>query len=281
MNHICENIFLIQTLIVLLLHLLNHKNINQNSYFYSLVASNCLPNKGCWSDLGGADFTNIENVTPHNIRQRFLHTAKNMDLSFIIQQPDSPVTKMVQLLQEKEVNWKNLTTIADELSQDNDSSQLLDVLLTQAIQRDAGNKVIEQLISKGAKPSEGLIFILAIKGNVYITSLLIEHGLDIHYSNKHGKNALDHSVEHFNSREMFDFLLAKNVAFNKPRDQLESLDYLLNKIGNIDYATELYYIERLINHGAVVRQRHKKKIHSIEQQYPKYFQAISLLMTLE
>ena len=40
----------------------------QSTYFYNLVANNCLPSKSCWSDAVGIDFDNIESVLVEDLR---------------------------------------------------------------------------------------------------------------------------------------------------------------------------------------------------------------------
>ena len=53
-----------------------YNSIKQNSYFFSLVGNNCLPNKGCWQDFGEADFTDVEDQLFGDLRNLISRTKR-------------------------------------------------------------------------------------------------------------------------------------------------------------------------------------------------------------
>ena len=91
-----------------------YNSIKQNSYFFSLVGNNCLPNKGCWQDFGGSDFTDIENKLFGDLRNLISRTKR---IGQVVKIKDDIISVKLTNLNIKEDMLLQAKTIYDFTSQ--------------------------------------------------------------------------------------------------------------------------------------------------------------------
>ena len=95
-----------------------------------------------------------------------------------------------------------------------------------------------------------------MRNNLALTKQLIPLGLDIHTVDSLGKSALHYTLNHYQSQEMFDFLLANGVSVEPLAKGFDLLDLALQRTSN--NMDGVYYVQKLIKSHAPITSSHKE-----------------------
>ena len=116
---------------------------------------------------------------------------------------------------------------------------------------------------------------LALRNNIKLTKELMPLGLDIHAVDSLGKNSLSHTLVSFQSKEMFDFLLASNVNVKPSSNGLDPLDMALQH--TLKNAQGVYYVKQLLAYGAPIESSHIQLFSQIQKYNPHNYKKIAVL----
>lgn len=163
--------------------------------------------------------------------------------------------------------WESFLEAEEKLEYENQES--LNFALSQALLHGAPYEVIEELISRGAQFNTQSMTFLAINNRVELTKKLIPLGLDIHAVDTNGKNGISHTLIGFQSKEMFDFLLYSQVSIKPSSNGFDPLDMALKSLIVNDVG--LYYVEKLVKHGARIEASHKQLLSQINEHNPSIY----------
>lgn len=168
--------------------------------------------------------------------------------------------------------WDNFSNTIDSL--DIIDSNALQSALTLAITQNAPIDTIKALVYRGAIFTPEILSLLAHSNNVKLTKQLIPLGLDIHQRDIFHKTGIQNTLEFFNSKQMFDFLLANGVAVNTP-DSLgrDALDMALMRL--LENYDGLYYATQLLEHGARISTSHRYLLNQLKISNPNAYQALA------
>ncbi|MCY7296286.1 hypothetical protein [Alteromonas sp. a30] len=169
-------------------------------------------------------------------------------------------------------SWQEILTIAAYF--DARSADSLDYILFQSISHNAPLSVVKRLLQQGATLQPHFINILAQKNNVKLAKKLVPLGLDLHGADLFGRNALHHVLTDFQSKEMFDYLLSKNVAVDAKMGDKDPLYLALKRA--LTHQDAVYYINALIGKGAPILDAHNTLLEQIRHDNPRVYQSISL-----
>ena len=173
-----------------------------------------------------------------------------------------------------------LATVERLIEQDtSDESQqdtgYYDFLLSLAVSQDAPAAFIQQLFDKGAKLADNVILSLAMGNKIAMAEQLLNHGLNLHYVDDNGKNAVSQSVLS-SHRKMFEFLTRHQVALESQTGQFDPLNYALQRIGKSLAAVA--FVEQLIILGKQVDESHKQQLELIRIEYPNIYHQLEALI---
>jgi len=152
--------------------------------------------------------------------------------------------------------------------------EFLSIALMQAIDNKAPFEIIEELLNQGATINPAAILTLSITNNVFLTKKLLNYGLDLHFVDPIGRNALSYVLKIGKAREMFDFLLEHGVSINPLKNALDPLDIALQTLTR--RRTGIYYVNQLLTRGAIIEPSHQELLTKLKNQYPNLYSQINI-----
>mgnify|MGYP000654265256 CR=1 FL=1 len=149
---------------------------------------------------------------------------------------------------------------------------VIQVALHQAIVNSADFEIITDLLDKGGEISSETAPLITTTNNLDLIKKLVPLGLDLHGIDSKGKNSLDHAMTMLPDREVFDYLLANNVSVKHDNQMMDALDKALN---HAMYSQDaIYFVERLVKHGAPIELSHRQILEKIHNESPKIYQSL-------
>jgi ankyrin repeat protein len=164
--------------------------------------------------------------------------------------------KLLNALNNKD--WQRYLEAFHRLPAEIDENELLNLILLQAIQSNAPYKQIIALIERGAQLDESVIFILAMRKNIFLANNLYPYGLNLHAIDNEGRSALEYAIIAGGSEKMLAFLLQSGVKIRSDDDLLGfvlSKEHIKNKV---------VYAKLLIDFGHAFTERHSIELKTIE-----------------
>ena len=149
---------------------------------------------------------------------------------------------------------------------------VIDVALHQAIVNRADIEIITDLLDRGGEISSETAPIIALTDNLDLMKDLVPLDLDLHSIDLKDKNALDHAMTILPDKEMFDYLLVNNVSVKHDNQMTDALDKALNHATYNHHV--IYYVERLVKHGAPVALSYRQRLEEIHNERPDIYQSL-------
>lgn len=144
--------------------------------------------------------------------------------------------------------------------------------LTTAIREEAPQHVFEALLARGERFLPQHLTRIVIANKVDLLKRLIPLGLDIHAELPNGDNAINVLLRTMSSRQAFLFLLKNNVAIRPGANGKDPLLFALEKARKENEA--IYYVFRLVHHGAQLNSSHYLVVSEIKDMNPQAFDLI-------
>ncbi|WDE05854.1 hypothetical protein SG34_002655 [Thalassomonas viridans] len=219
-----------------------------------------------------ADKLSFEKANKKDINKLLSDFDKDVEQGNI---PDELNQNMQGLFESaQQADWESFNSTVDFLESEDGS--ILSMALFQAVLNNAPLTIIENLLHRGAIFFPNTAQMLALRNNVKLTKALLPLGLDLHAVDLSGKNSLSHTLVSFQSKEMFDFLLANNVDVKPSPNGLDPLDMALQY--TLNNAQGVYYVKQLLAYGAPVESSHMQLFSQIQKQNPYNYEKIAVFI---
>ncbi len=167
----------------------------------------------------------------------------------------------------------------------------LNVALSNALISNRPTKIIVELLEIGAELPSNTIHILAELGHIRLARDLLSYGLNVHYIDPVGKNAIEHLIyknandtlkNNYNSqkKEMLHFLSLQNVSLIGVEGRMNALNFALMEIKDSEIA--IMYSLILIHLGAQIDSSHHQQMTELEKQdRDRYIKVIQIIPELD
>lgn len=162
-------------------------------------------------------------------------------------------------------NWDALIKNAETFPIDElEDKFMLTFALTQAIANGAPLEVLVSLLNRGAELNSEILFVAAVRQDVTIIKTLVEYGLNLHSSDRQGRNALHYALSNLNdtsNASMFEYLTSNGVSTSIPdpeKDLISSVLVACSYSNNVGH-----FIQRLLFLGEKILPYHRQKYNQL------------------
>jgi len=146
------------------------------------------------------------------------------------------------------------------------------LILSEVINNQFDVNLIEQLINSGAFLNPMILFSLIENHDLNAVQVLRKKGLDIHYVNPFGRNAIWYCIEK-KSVNLLRYFILSNVEINLPPHGIDALDIAISQLAQIEDG--MHYIDLLIDNGVNIHQSHRTKIAQLKVTNKNLYAVIS------
>jgi hypothetical protein len=248
-------------------------SINKSIEDATLLTAQCRPNsKDSTLEVNKTKgYFEIKLVQEKIENQNEIDYLSGNNENIIIEVMQKEVINLSTLILGKE--WDKITIETEKQHDGFESLEYLNLALRQLLILGSPTDKVIDLLELGASLPEDSVLLISARGDLTLIIKLLRYGLDLHYTDRLGRNAVSINLLNFSNIELIRYLIKNEVVLHTTIGYMDPLNYALDIINND--ANNLIYPITLIESGAKIYTSHKQQLELLQIKNVSFFNELT------